>query len=303
MLECIKEANLAGREQSLPDNPLQFLSKYGLYKNGDFTNAAVVLFGKNPVKFFPQVRVRLSVFKTDKTGEKLLYDKIFEGNLFKSIGQITDFFDLAYGVSTSFQSVKWQRTDKPSFPRLAIREAILNAFIHRDYSSFSSSIAIKIFPDKLEINSFGNLPKGISIKSLSEDHLSIPVNPDIAHIFFLRSWIEKNGIGTIKMIVLCKELGFKEPLWKVNDNTVKVTFPDVIVPFNYNEGISEGISEVLIKKGSLKVTQLADEIGKSAKTVERYVAFLKEIGAIEYEGLKKAGGYKVSDILLKRNND
>ena len=136
------------------------------------------------------------------------------------------------------------------------------------------------------------------------------------------------------MIVLCKELGFKEPVWEVNDNTVKVTFPDVVVPFNYNEGISEGISEglndligraivegisegiseglnstyiavieVLIKKGSLKVTQLAHEIGKSAKTVERYVAFLKEIGAIEYEGSKKAGGYKVSDILLKRNND
>jgi len=112
------------------------------------------------------------------------------------------------------------------------------------------------------------------------------------------------------MIVLCKELGFKEPLWEVNDNTVKVTFPDIVVPFNYNEGISEGLNstyiaviEVLIKKGSLKVTQLADEIGKSAKTVERYVAFLKEIGAIEYEGSKKAGGYKVSDILLKRNND
>jgi ATP-dependent DNA helicase RecG len=76
VLECIKDANLSGREQSLPNNPLQFLSKYRLYKNGDFTNAAVVLFGKNPIKFFPQVRVRLSVFKTDKSGEKLLYDKI-----------------------------------------------------------------------------------------------------------------------------------------------------------------------------------------------------------------------------------
>jgi ATP-dependent DNA helicase RecG len=334
VLECIKEVNLAGREQSLPDNPLQFLSKYGLYKNGDFTNAAVVLFGKNPVNFFPQVRVRLSVFKTDKTGEKLLYDKIFDGNLFKSIRQITDFFDLAYGVSSSFQSAKWQRTDKPSFPRLAIREAILNAFIHRDYSSFSSNIAINIYSSELEINSFGSLPKGISVKSLSEDHLSIPVNPDIAHIFFLRSWIEKIGIGTVKMIAHCKELGFKEPVWKVNDNTVKVTFPDVVVPFNYNEGISEGISEglndliskaivegiskgiseglnstyiavieVLIKKGSLKVTQLANELGKSAKTVERYVAFLKGIGAIEYEGSKKAGAYKVSDILMKRNSD
>jgi len=332
VLECIKEANLAGREQNLPDNPLQFLGKYGLFKNGDLTNAAVVLFGKNPVKYFPQVQVRLSVFKTDKSGEKLLYDKIFDGNLFKSIRQITDFFDLAYGVSSTFQSAKWRRTDKPSFPRLAIREAILNAFIHRDYSSFSSKIAINVYPDKLQISSYGCLPKGISIKSLSEDHLSVPVNPTIAQIFFLRNWIELIGIGTVKMIDQCKKLGFKIPVWNQKDNTVNVVFPDVKVPFNYGEGITEGITEglnnlivkaidegitegiteglintylavieVLIKNGSLKVTQLANEIGKSAKTVERYVAFLKEIGAIEYEGSKKAGGYRVTDSLLKRN--
>jgi len=48
VLDCIKDANKSGREQSLPDNPLQFLNKYGLYKNGDFTNAAVVLLGKIP---------------------------------------------------------------------------------------------------------------------------------------------------------------------------------------------------------------------------------------------------------------
>lgn len=332
VLDCIKEANKAGREQSLPDNPLLFLSKFGLYKNGDFTNAAVILFGKNPVSFFPQVRVRLSVFKTDKTGEKILYDKIFDGNLFKSIRQITEFFDLAYGVSSSFQSDNWQRTDKPSFPRYAIREAITNAFIHRDYSSFSSSIAINIYPNILQINSYGSLPKGISIKSLSEDHLSVPVNPDIAHILFLRNWIEKIGIGTVKMIANCAEHGFAPPFWKVKDNTVTVTFPDVVVPFNYSEGISEGISEglniliakaidegiskgisegikdvylkvieILIKKDSLKVSQIAEEIDKPAKTIERYVSFLKEIGAIEYEGSKKAGGYKVTDYLLKLN--
>jgi len=176
------------------------------------------------------------------------------------------------------------------------------------------------------------LPKGISIKSLSEDHLSVPVNPTIAQIFFLRNWIELIGIGTVKMIDQCKKLGFKIPVWNQKDNTVNVVFPDVKVPFNYGEGITEGITEglnnlivkaidegitegiteglintylavieVLIKNGSLKVTQLANEIGKSAKTVERYVAFLKEIGAIEYEGSKKAGGYRVTDSLLKRN--
>jgi ATP-dependent DNA helicase RecG len=334
VLECIKEINSAGREQNLPDNPLQFLSKYGLYKNGDFTNAAVVLFGKNPVRYFPQLRVRLSVFKTDKTGEELLYDKIFDGNLFKSIQQITDFFDLAYGITSSFRNTDWQRTDKLNFPRLAIREAILNAFIHRDYSSFSSKIAINVYPDKLQISSYGSLPKGISIKSLSEDHLSVPVNPTIAHIFFLRNWIELIGIGTVRMISQCKDLGFKEPVWNQRDNTVNVVFPDVKVPFNYSEGISEGISEglnilidkaidegiskgiskgikdvylklieILIKKDSLNVSQIAEEIDKPAKTIERYVSFLKGIGAIEFEGSKKAGGYRVTDVLLKSNKE
>jgi len=132
------------------------------------------------------------------------------------------------------------------------------------------------------------------------------------------------------MIAQCKELGFKEPVWNQKDNNVNVVFPDVKVPFNYSEGISEGISEglnnlivkaidegiseglkdvylnvieALIKNGSLNVTRLANELSKSAKTVERYVAFLKEIGAIEYEGSKKAGGYKVSANLLKMKKD
>lgn len=334
VLDCIKDVNKLGREQSLPDNPLQFLNKYGLYKNGDFTNAAVVLFGKNPVKFFPQVRVRLSVFKTDKTGEKLLYDKVFDHNLFKSIRQITDFFDLAYGVSSSFQSTKWTRTDKLSFPRLAIREAILNAFVHRDYSSFSSSIAINIYPDKLQVNSYGSLPKGISVKSLSEDHLSVPVNPDIAHIFFLRGWIEKIGIGTVKMIAHCKDLGFKPPVWKLKDNTVSVTFPDVIVPFNFNEGITEGITEgiskliddgitdgviegitegvkesliqivsLILTEKSIRASEIAEKLNKPYKTIERHVSLLKKIGAIEFIGSKRAGGYQISMIHQDKNNE
>ncbi|MCF8373917.1 MAG: putative DNA binding domain-containing protein [Bacteroidales bacterium] len=244
---CIKDAIASGRESDLPSDPLAFLSKYGLYKNGDFTNSAVLLFAKNPVRFLPQVRVRLSVFKSDKTGENIIYDKIFDKNLFQSINQIIDFFDLAYGVSSSFNTKDWLRKDKSGFPRLAVREAILNAFIHRDYASFSSSLSINIYPNKLQITNFGQLPEGITINDLSNDHLSIPVNPDIAHLFFLRQWIEKIGIGTVKMIAQCKELGFEIPVWSTTNTSVTVTFPNLTVPFNYNEGISEGISEGLNK--------------------------------------------------------
>ena len=331
---CINDANTSGREKNIPDNPLQFLSKYGLYQNGDFSNAAVILFGKQPAKYFPQVRVRLSAFNTDKTGNSLLYDKIFDDNLFQSIRQITDFFDLAYGVSSSFNNASWKRTDKVGYPKLAIREALLNAFIHRDYSSFSSSIAINIYPDKLQITSFGSLPKGISVKSLTEDHLSIPVNPTIAHIFFLRNWIEKIGIGTMKMIANCKELGFKAPVWNVKDNTVSVTFPGLVVPFNYDEGITEGITEgieslinaieiegiskgiskgitvavkesykniigLIIKEKNIRASEIAEKLDRPYKTIERHISTLKELGAIEYEGSKRAGGYIVTDKLKK----
>ena len=330
---CIKEASSTGRDSKIPDNPLLFLSKYGLYKNGDFTNACVVLFGKEPVRYFPQVRVRLSVFKTDKSGGKIIYDKIFDKNLFQSINQITDFFDLAFGVSSSFKSTDWKRQDKLGFPRLAVREALLNAFIHRDYSSYSSSIAINIYPDKLQIASYGKLPKGVTIKSLSQDHLSIPVNPDIAHIFFLRKWIEKIGIGTVKMIAQCKIQGFKIPVWSVKGNAVTVTFPDVSVPFDYSEGITEGITEglnkllsdyynegitegtskgitdslkesrleiieLLIKGENMRASEIAEKLSKPYKTIEWHIKILKEINAITYEGSKRAGGYRVSKWLI-----
>ena len=330
---CMEDARSSGRDLDIPSDPLLFLGKFGLYKNGDFSNACVLLFGRNPMGFFPQIRVRLSVFQTDKTGEKIIYDKIFDKNLFQTVKQITDFFDLAYGVSSSFESANWKRIDKLRYPRFPIREAILNAIIHRDYSSYSSSIAINIYPNKLQITSYGKLPKGITIKALAEDHLSVPVNPDIAHIFFLRKWIEMIGIGTVKMIKECRDLGFEEPLWLTSGYTVTVIFPGISVPFKYNEGINERISEglkrllddylnegisegtgkgitlslrnslldiiePLLKEDKLRVTEISNKLKKPNKTIERHIKRLKEIGAVFFDGPKNVGGYRLTKGFL-----
>ncbi len=329
--ECIGEASASGRETNIPQDPLQFLSKYGLYKSGDFNNAAILLFGKNPVRLFPQARVRLSVFKSDKTGEMLLYDRLFEKNLFQTVNHITEFFDLAYGVSSSFKQLSWKREDKMAFPRLAIREAILNALIHRDYSSHSSSVAINIYPEKLQISSYGKLPPGLTVSALSKDHLSVPTNPDIAHVFFLRKWIEKIGIGTLKMIAHCKDGGFEIPSWKVSGTSVTVTFPGISVPFDYSEGITEGLTEglnnliqeyqregiteglsggitqgvrdslleiikLLTRQKSLRASEISDELKTPYKTIERHIKLLKTLNAIKYIGSKRAGGYQLSEF-------
>jgi len=330
---CIKEIEKADRIKDVSKEPLLFLSKFGLYQNGDFTNAAVVLFGKESVKFFPQCSVRLSVFSSDKAGEHIVYDKFFDKNLFQSVNQITEFFDLAYGVSSSFVSTDWKRVDHPKYPRHAIREAILNAFIHRDYSSYSAGFTINIYPNKLVISNNGKLPNGITVDDLAKDHLSQPFNPNIAKICFLRLWIEKIGRGTIKMIQQCNDLGFKTPVWTATTSTITITFPDLSIPFNYSEGISEGISEglnkliakssnegiseglseglkdslleiihLLIKHKSLRISELSVKLNKPQKTLERHVSILKEIGAIKYLGSKRTGGYSVTKDLLKKTS-
>jgi len=328
---CIKETLKAGRIKDIPEEPLSFMSKLGLYENGEFTNSSIVLFGKEPVKFFPQCSIRLSVFSSDKAGENIVYDKFFESNLFQSVNQITEFFDLAYGVSSSFKSNEWRRIDQLRYPKLAIREAILNAFIHRDYSSFSASFTVNIYPDKLVISNNGRLPEGMSVDDLAKDHLPQPFNPDIAKVCFLRNWIEKIGRGTIKMIEQCNDLGFNVPVWKATSSTVSVTFPGLTIPFNYSEGISEGISEglnklltksvseginegiseglkedlveilkLLIKEKGLRISEISEKLKKPQKTLERHVKILKVISAIEYKGSKRTGGYELSTIFLRK---
>lgn len=89
-------------------------------------------------------------------------------------------------------------------------------------------------------------------------------------------------------------------------------YSGIIVPFNYNEGINKGISEglkeaylniikVLIKGKQLSARRIADELEKPYKTIERQISVLKEIGAIEFKGAKRTGGYEVTDALLKYN--
>ncbi|MEA2066404.1 MAG: putative DNA binding domain-containing protein, partial [Thermotogota bacterium] len=137
--DTLKDLQKSGRGKSLSENEInQFLTYYGLYQNGNLTNAAVILFAKEPSRFLPQARIRLTVFKDSKAGDEFLYDRLFEGNLFRNVEDITQFFDVNIGISSQFKGSNWKRIDK-GFPRLALREGLLNALIHRDYSNVSGS--------------------------------------------------------------------------------------------------------------------------------------------------------------------
>lgn len=94
---------------------------------------------------------------------------------------------------------------------MALREALVNAFCHRDYSIEGGAVSLAIFDDRLEIWSDGTLPFGLKVEDLKRDHLSRPRNPLIAEAFYRRGLIERWGRGTQKIVELCLQAGHPEP--------------------------------------------------------------------------------------------
>ena len=316
-LEEIKNTmNAALSDNKMKDikkEPLEFLSYYGLFQNGNFTNAAVVLFAKKPSRFIPQARVRVSFLDQGKTGDVFKDDQLLEGNLFKNIESIQHFFEKHLLFSRRFENNNWKRTDDYVFPMTALREGVMNAIVHREYGLVSSALSIIIYPDKLEITNSGKSP--FKQSELRKNHLSMPYNPDIAHIVFLRGYIEKIGRGTLKIIDACKQAGIKAPVWEIGEQTVKLTFfrdvkldgaiDGVTKAANKGaiegaiEGVTKGVKDKLANllraiasnEGN-RVPEYKETTGLPDSSMERYIKQLKDGGLIEFRGeAAHTGGY------------
>lgn len=310
-----------------------FLIQVGLIQNGNITNACMVLFGENPIRFIPQSRIRLTLYPSRTSGNQFVDDKIFEGNIFKNIASIFNYLDVVYGKSLSVGGIL--RTDKSNYPVLALREGILNAIVHRDYNSVKGFLQISIYSDRTEISNYGGLPHGITLADLIIEHHSILRNPDIAQICFIRKYIEMLGSGTLRMIKDCKANKFKAPVWKEKENTTTVTFPNVTHNRKIEgttksitegiskniiakiegiiEGITEGVTEdvkdkikkillVLYKEGGVRTVDIEKRINVPVKSVERYIKQLRDVGLIEFKGANRTGGYYLTKSMENKIN-
>lgn len=335
--EITKTMDAALSDNKMKDikkEPLEFLSYYGLFQNGNFTNAAVVLFAKKPSRFIPQARVRVAFLDHGKTGDVFKDDHLLEGNLFKNIEAIQQFFEKHLLFSRKFEKNNWKRTDDYVFPMAALREGVMNALVHREYGLVSSALSIIIYPDKLEITNSGKSP--FKQSELKKNHLSMPYNPDIAHIVFLRGYIEKIGRGTLKIIDACKQAGLKTPVWEIGEQIVKLTFfSDVKLGGTIKggtegatkgttEGANEGAVEGAIEgatKGATKgvknklaillsaivanegnrVPEYKEATGLPDSSMERYIKQLKDAGLIEFKGeAAHTGGYYLTKIMKSK---
>ena len=295
-----------------------FLIQQGLLSNGNLTNACLLLFGKNPTRFIPQAKIRITVYNGEKVSNSFVDDRVFEGNIFKNIKEIFTYLDVIYPKKIQIDGLV--RTETKGYPDIAIREGILNAIVHRDYSSSNGFLRISIYPNKTIISNYGSLPPEISVSDLRKGHPSILRHPDIAYICYLRKYIEMVGSGTMRIIAECKRNGFKAPRWIDENNILTLIFPNVghnrvdkiesesegtsekeIEGINLQiEGINEGIKKILQKivlfiseRGTVKASDIKTYIGKSDASVERYLKLLKDANAIEFVGAKKTGTYRI----------
>ncbi|MEG2185634.1 MAG: putative DNA binding domain-containing protein [Cloacibacillus sp.] len=182
--------------------------------DGDYTNAALLLSDQCPHT------IKLAVFEG---GRKSVFKDRHEasGSL---IGQIEEAFDYISRYNRTRSEIHGlERVDMPDYPACAIREALLNAVVHRDYS-LSGSTLISIFDDRIEFVSIGGLAKGISYNDIMLG-ISITRNKKLADIFYRLNLIEAYGTGILKIRESCAVCG-TAPLIEVSDNGFKITLPN-----------------------------------------------------------------------------
>ena len=193
-------------------DPAEMLSGFGLMKDGQILRAAAVLFGRaeRVEAELPQGLLRVARFRgKDKT--EFLDNRQFHGNAFDLLLKAERFLRENLPVAGRIQPNVFERIDDPLYPPVALREALANAFCHRDYSIGGGSISLGVFDDRLEITSTGTLHFGLTPEALYLPHESLPWNPLIARVFYRRGIIEAWGRGTIRMGELTVRAGLASP--------------------------------------------------------------------------------------------
>ena len=215
------------------------------------------------------------------------------------------------------------RTETYDYPEKALREAILNAVIHKDYSS-NVPVQISVYDRWLMIYNSGRLPEGWTLETLTQKHSSIPANPDIARVFFRAGYIENWGRGIKDMISYCTRAGLPEPFYKQMGAGFALVFEKEkgAADFSYASEIGkttqETTQETIQETTQEKITKSALDIIKlieqnpsitrkemanklnyiSEEGIKYNLEKLKKMGYIKHKGSTKSGSW----VIIKNIN-
>lgn len=193
-------------ESVLTEKNISILENLRLTEKPYLKRASVLLFHPDPEKYFTGAYIKIGYFQTDT--ELIFHDEV-NGNLFEQVEKTIEILFTKYiKAIISYEGI--HRVETYEYPKDAVREAILNALAHKDYS-MGVPIQISVYDEKLMIWNYGQLPEDWTVENLKQKHSSIPFNPDIANAFFRAGLVESWGRGTIKIIEQCMEHGLPKP--------------------------------------------------------------------------------------------
>ncbi len=264
-------------------------------KEGKFLKrASILLFHTNPEKFITGAFIKIGYFETD---DDLKFQDEIHGNLFEQIEKTMDLLFTKYiKAPISYEGIN--RVETYEYPKDAVREALLNAIGHKDYSG-GVPIQISVYTDKIIIWNEGQLPENWTVKNLLEKHASRPYNPDIANALFRSGYIESWGRGTIKIINECKKAGIPEPVFTYDSSDISVEFRKDI--YNEKHLQSLDLNERQVKavlyvktKGRITNKEYQEINNTTDRTALRDLETLIELNIIKRIGIKKGSYYELA---------
>ncbi len=271
-------------------------------KTGDVrpTGNCILLFGKNPRDKFPQAAVKAKV------------------DYGAGIKPDTESFDDAI-VLVPEKVEQWVKKVIPEsmdrsnfalekvlhFPPDVIREAIINAIIHRDYSIKGAKIELEITPDKIEVRSPGEPISPNTIKELQNfTAISQTRNPDLAYIFNLMRFMEESGVGMDTYRTLRKKYNLPLPIIKYKSPNVIVTFPRTLEAVKNNlekQPVSKlskdelGAFEIFREHISITKVDFASQTGLSNRSAERLLKKFADLKLIRKQGSGPSTNYIINE--------
>lgn len=268
------------------------LADFGLVSKGVVLKAAVVLFGRSDRLFpaYAQCTLRLARFRgRDSTEFEDSRQEV--GNAFDLLQRAQRFLRDHLPVAGRVVPSLYERVDDPMYPPVALREALANAFCHRDYAIAGGSVGVAVYDDRLEILSTGRLRFGLRPEHLGEPHPSLPWNPVIAEVFYRRGLIERWGRGTLKIRELAQRAGLTRPEFEERASEVVVRFfpsgyiPPARVSYDLTD-LQRALLVLLADYGPSSSTKLAERLeGRySDRHLRSNLNQLADLGLVEKKG-------------------
>jgi ATP-dependent DNA helicase RecG len=281
-------------EESLADSNEHLIENLQLKEGKFLKRASILLFYTNPEKFVTGAYIKIGFFESDSD---LRFQDEIHGNLFEQIEKTTELLFTKY-IKALISYEGLNRVETYEYPKEAIREALLNAVAHKDYSG-GVPIQISVYNDKLMIWNEGQLPENWTVKNLLEKHASRPYNPDIAHALFRSGYIESWGRGTIKIINECKKAGIPEPVFTYDSSDISVEFRKDIYNEKHLQSLDLNVRQVkavlyVKEKGRITNKEYQDINNTTDRTALRDLETLVELKIIKRIGEKKGAYYELA---------